>query len=169
VLSPGDDGDVSQSNNSSAESFAGNANFTHQTIEQSQPGTGGCCREPVVLSKLPPCCDGKSTGIQAAGQDAFNKQDANSSATSEQFMPQNQNDSLRVKDGLFKKRPPKECGCEPSVPKDDTSPTLMPVPADDSGGNVSQQNNSQARSKALNLNGLWQTLFQSPGREVIVI
>jgi hypothetical protein len=196
VLSPGDDGDVSQSNNSSAESFAGNANFTHQTIEQSQPGTGGCCREPVVLSKLPPCCDGHSTGIQAAGQDAFNKQDATSTADSWQFMPQNQNDSLRVKDGLFKKRPPKcgcepsppkQCGCEPygtprrdpyggsapsdpyggSAPKD--QPTLMPAPPDDSGGNVSQENNSYAKSKALNLNGLWQTLFQTPGREVVVI
>jgi hypothetical protein len=176
VLSPGDDGDVSQSNNSSAESFAGNANFTHQAIEQSQPGTGCGCREPVVLSKLPPCCDGQSpccdrhsTGIQAAGQDAFNKQNATSTADSWQFMPQNQNDSLRVKGGLYGKRPPKGCGCEPSVPRDDTSPTLMPVPADDSGGNVSQQNNSQAKSKALNLNGLWQTLFQTPGREVVVI
>lgn len=190
VLSPGDDGDVSQSNNSSAESFAGNANFTHQTIEQSQPGTRGCCEGPIVLSRTPCCPSGHSLGIQAAGQDAFNKQDATSSATSEQFMPQNQNDSLRLKDGLFGKRHPRDCGCAPSVPKgcgcqprtpkesccdpqdptgnpygsgakDDTS--LMPVPADDSGGNVSQQNNSQARSKAMNLNGLWQDLSQSQG------
>ena len=158
VLSPGDNGDVSQSNNSSAESFAGNANFTHQTIEQSQPGTGGCCEGPIVLSRTPCCQSGHSLGIQAAGQQAFNQQGATSTATSEQFMPQNFNKSLRIKDG---KRPAKECGCAPpppkgcgcqprtpkesccdpqdpkgnpygSAPKHDTS--LMPVPADDSAG-----------------------------------
>jgi hypothetical protein len=152
VLSPGDNGSVDQSNNSDARSFAGNANKTMQATEQSQPTPFG--GGPVVLSRMCGCL-GHSTGIQAAGQDALNLQDANSSATSKQFMPQNVNKSLRVKSGFDPYKSPSR-----------------DVPADGSAGDVSQENNSYASSKALNLNGLWQGLMQTQdpsGGEVITI
>lgn len=151
VLSPGSDGSVDQENNSDAESFAGNLNLTKQHIDQSGPASSGCGCEPVVLSRGL-CCPGSSTGIQAAGQDAWNQQDAMSSAESKQIKPQNVNKSLRLKDGFVPKGPPM---------KDGHSDGLLPP--SDSSGDVSQQNNSQARSKALNLNGLFQFLSQSQG------
>jgi hypothetical protein len=81
VLSPGDDGNVSQSNESKAKSGAANANELDQSISQAQAGDG--CR-----------CD--STSIQAAGQAAFSKQDADSDAESKQVKPENKNLSVRV-------------------------------------------------------------------------
>ena len=100
-------------------------------------------------------CAGQSTGIQAAGQDAANLQDAMSSAKSKQFMPQNVNKSLRLKSGFDRHKSPSR-----------------DMPADGSAGDVSQENNSSAASKALNLNGLWQGLMQTQdpsGGEVIII
>jgi hypothetical protein len=41
VLSPGNDGDVTQSNRSGAISFAGNSNDTTQSASQTQSGGGG--------------------------------------------------------------------------------------------------------------------------------
>jgi hypothetical protein len=193
VLSPGSDGDVSQSNNSTAQSFAGNANLTKQKIEQTQSGSSGGEMLVPLLSKL--CgCSGHSTGIQAAAQQALNVQGAFSNAESKQIHPQNVNKSLRLKDGV-EKRPPKDCGCK-QPPKRDGSydpssgggnygspgegdpygssnedPSYGSSkedpsykPApDDSGGNVTQSNNSEALSKALNLNALGQFLRQSQG------
>ena len=40
VLSPGDNGSVTQSNESAAQSFAGNHNATEQDVDQSQAGSG---------------------------------------------------------------------------------------------------------------------------------
>lgn len=156
VLSPGKDGSVDQSNNSAAESFAGNLNLTKQGIQQTQPAASGCGCGPVILTRGL-CCPGSSTGIQAAGQDAWNQQDAMSSADSKQINPQNVNKSLRLKDGFV---PGKQ-------PTDDPSA----APLSDSSGDVTQQNNSQARSKALNVNGLWQFVMQSQdsGGDVITI
>jgi hypothetical protein len=151
VLSPGSNGSVDQENNSDAESFAGNLNLTKQHIDQSGPASSGCGCGPVVLSRGL-CCPGSSTGIQAAGQDAWNQQDAMSSAESKQIKPQNVNKSLRLKDGLVSKQPPMKDGNSDGS----TSPS-------DSSGDVTQQNNSQAMSKALNLNGLFQFLSQSQG------
>jgi hypothetical protein len=134
VLSEGDNGSVDQSNNSDAKSFAGNLNLTMQSIKQSQAGTSGsCCVVVPVRDSVPldPCgCSGKSTGIQAGGQDAFNKQDAMSFAGSEQIAPQNDNEPIRLKH------------------------------SDGSNGDVSQENNSSAESKSLNLNKLLQFLQQ---------
>ena len=62
VLSPGDDGDVSQENNSYADATAKNDNDTDQTIDQTQRSHGCGCKA--------------SDLIQAAGQSAFNWQDA---------------------------------------------------------------------------------------------
>ncbi len=118
VLSPGDDGDVDQSNSSKAKSEALNANELSQEIDQEQ-GKG----------KDRDHCGCDSTGIQAAGQEAYNKQKADSSATSTQIEPKNQNISVRV---------------------------LSPG----DNGSVSQSNESVALSKALNKNETSQALEQ---------
>ena len=140
VLSPGDNGSVSQSNNSSAESKAKNSNELDQTLSQEQSG-GGCC-EP----KKPPmktengygserghggayCCRG-GTGIQAGGQEAYNKQYAASNAESKQIKPSNTNISVRV---------------------------LSPG----NDGDVEQSNSSSAESTAKNENDTTQAIGQS--------
>jgi hypothetical protein len=84
VLSPGDDGKVTQSNESEALSKAFNSNDTDQTIEQEQGGSGCGCKAD-------------SVGIQAAGQKALNLQKAESSAESKQIKPENKSLSVRFK------------------------------------------------------------------------
>jgi hypothetical protein len=80
VLSPGDDGSVSQSNDSSAAALAANANKTAQTAAQSAGGGGG----------------GGGGGSQAVGQAAKNDQKADADATSVQDHPSNVNAPTRV-------------------------------------------------------------------------
>ncbi len=80
VLSPGDDGSVTQSNDSTALSLAANLNKTGQAIHQNQAG-GGLYPAPLV---------------QAAGQDASNDQDATAAATSTQSYASNTNVPVRV-------------------------------------------------------------------------
>jgi hypothetical protein len=75
VLSPGNDGAVTQSNTSDATSAAANANAALQAAQQAAPAAGG---------------------TQAVGQTAANEQAANSDATSAQIKPTNQNISVRV-------------------------------------------------------------------------
>jgi hypothetical protein len=72
IMSPGDDGSVTQTNDSSAKSAAGNKNSTTQSATQS----GG--------------------GVQTAKQDAANKQSADSSASSKQDHPSNVNIPVRI-------------------------------------------------------------------------
>jgi hypothetical protein len=72
IMSPGDDGSVTQTNDSSAKSAAGNKNSTTQNATQS----GG--------------------GVQTAKQDADNKQSADSSASSTQDHPSNVNIPVRI-------------------------------------------------------------------------
>ena len=72
IMSPGDDGSVTQTNDSSAKSAAGNKNSTTQSTDQS----GG--------------------GVQTAQQDAGNKQSADSSASSTQDHPSNVNIPVRI-------------------------------------------------------------------------
>ena len=90
VLSPGNDGSVSQTNASQADALAGNANKTTQDASQnqgaSQPLSGDRCQ----------CGGGDSTGIQAVGQDASNRQSADASASSTQIHPSNVNTPVRV-------------------------------------------------------------------------
>jgi hypothetical protein len=159
VLSPGNDGDVNQSNNSEAKSFAGNANGTLQKTDQAQGGSGSGTSPARVIStdgKGDPCgCDSGSKGIQAAGQDAWNKQNAKSDATSKQIKPENQNDPVRVLSGEGKS--PKDgkgdsCSCD-AVPKDD-------VGSSGDNGSVDQSNNSSAKSFAGNLNFTKQDINQ---------
>ncbi len=80
VLSPGNDGSVEQSNDSTALSLAANLNKTDQSIGQHQAGLA-----PAVAAL-----------VQAAGQDASNKQDAGATATSTQSHASNTNAPVRV-------------------------------------------------------------------------
>ena len=158
VLSPGNDGNVSQENNSEAKSFAGNENGTLQKTDQGQGGSGKVITPARGLStdgKGNPCgCDSGSKGIQAAGQDAGNKQDAKSEATSKQIKPENQNDPVRVLSGSGK--PSKDgkgdsCGCNSRTAPDTGS---------GDNGSVDQSNNSSAHSFAGNLNFMKQDIQQ---------
>ncbi len=80
IGSPGDDGAVTQTNSSTAESVAANLNKTKQTSTQQQSG-GACCA---------------GGGTQVAGQAASNTQDANSTASSTQKGASNVNTPVRI-------------------------------------------------------------------------
>jgi hypothetical protein len=131
VLSPGDNGSVTQSNESKAKSFAGNKNTLTQDVTQDQSGSG-CCPAPSKSSKdhSDPCDCQSGVGIQAAGQEAYNKQKAESKAESKQVKPTNKSISVRVLS-----------------------------PGDD--GDVSQTNSSTALSGAFNKNDTTQSIDQS--------
>jgi hypothetical protein len=86
IHSPGDDGDVEQSNNSVAGSAAGNLAETSQGVEQQQGGA--------EAAKKSRCCDG--SGVQAVGQEAKTGQKAESEAKSVQEYASNENIPVRV-------------------------------------------------------------------------
>jgi hypothetical protein len=115
VLSPGNSGEVEQSNDSAAESAAVNANKTVQKAAQDQggglpvhdgapsPHGDGAPRDaapsPPGDEASPPCgCDSRqpATGIQAIGQEAKSEQDAESDAESKQVGAKNVNAPVRV-------------------------------------------------------------------------
>ena len=79
VLSPGDNGSVTQSNSTTAAAVAANANKTDQTVDQSQTGGGY-----------------GSDSTQIAGQEARNAQKADADATAKQFGAKNDALSIRV-------------------------------------------------------------------------
>lgn len=79
VLSPGNDGDVSQSNSATAVGIAGNLNLTGQSIDQQQTGSGY-----------------GSDQTQVAGQEASSHQSADAGALAVQLKPSNTNQSIRV-------------------------------------------------------------------------
>ncbi len=74
VLSPGDDGPVTQTNTATSTAMAGNENLTKQDAEQEQAGSG----------------------FQAIGQSAENDQTATALAKTVQEKPSNTNISVRV-------------------------------------------------------------------------
>jgi hypothetical protein len=134
VLSEGNNGSVDQSNESKAKSFAGNKNTLTQDVTQDQSGSA-CCPHPGdgmdgYGDKKDPCGCQSGVGIQAGGQEAYNKQKATSNAESKQIKPTNQNISVRVLS-----------------------------PGDD--GDVSQTNSSTALSGAFNKNDTSQSIDQS--------
>jgi hypothetical protein len=180
IMSPGDDGSVTQTNDSSAASAAGNRNTTGQSAGES----GG--------------------GVQHVGQKASNDQDASSEATSEQKHPSNVNVPVRIyspgDDGSVtqvnsssaksaagnanatKQESAQDSGGGPSVQNAeqrasndqsaDSSATSKQVgasnvnvpvriysPGDD--GSVTQVNSSSAKSAAGNLNAADQSAEQS--------
>ena len=79
VLSPGNGGDVSQSNTASSNATAGNANLTGQSAGQTQNGSCGC-----------------AGGTQAIGQDAGNSQSAQALSYATQSGASNTNIPVRV-------------------------------------------------------------------------
>jgi hypothetical protein len=81
IGSKGDNGSVSQSNNSVALSFAGNAAKTTQAVEQAQGGGCGCHG---------------GDAVQAVGQKAITGQFADSDATSIQKGAKNSNTPVRI-------------------------------------------------------------------------
>jgi hypothetical protein len=92
VLSPGDDGDVTQSNDATAVGIAANANETDQSIDQSQ---GGGSSEPAKEDGKSSYPSGSSYA-QIAGQEAGNDQWADADATAVQVKPSNTASSIRV-------------------------------------------------------------------------
>jgi hypothetical protein len=133
VLSPGDDGDVTQSNAATAVGIAANLNWTDQSIDQTQ---GGSYESPCVRCEYPDAKSGYdksgkgSDYTQVAGQEASNHQDADADATAVQYKPSNTNQSIRVLS-----------------------------PGDD--GDVSQSNSTTAVAAALNFNKTDQSIDQS--------
>jgi hypothetical protein len=98
VFSPGDDGDVSQSNTVSSKAKADNDNDTDQDIDQSQGGSSGKGSKDSKDGH-----DGKSdcgcssgTGIQTADQSAFNGQLAVAKSEAVQKDAKNVNLPIRV-------------------------------------------------------------------------
>ena len=83
VLSPGDDGNVSQSNTASSDATAANVNGTKQEAGQNQAGSSDSCG-----------CGG--AGTQAIGQSATNHQGALAGSLTEQKGASNENIAVRV-------------------------------------------------------------------------
>ena len=79
VLSPGDNGDVSQSNTVSSNATAANANVTGQSADQTQSGSCGC-----------------TGGTQATGQEADSSQAATALSYAKQSGASNTNIPVRV-------------------------------------------------------------------------
>jgi hypothetical protein len=83
IYSPGNGGDVKQSNNSLAGSIAANGAKTDQSADQSQGDSCGCHGSG-------------GDAVQAVGQKALTLQGAKSDATSEQDHPSNDNIPVRI-------------------------------------------------------------------------
>src|SRR5829696_2944972 len=80
VLSPGGDGDVTQSNTVASNATAANANITGQSADQTQSGSCGC----------------SGSGTQATGQEAKSDQSAAAASYAEQSGASNTNIPVRV-------------------------------------------------------------------------
>ena len=132
VLSPGDDGDVTQSNNATALAAALNLNDTEQTIDQQQTGSGH-----------------GSDYLQIAGQGAWSGQHADADAKAIQLGAKNEYTPVRVgsPNGKDKKHG-----------KDEHGKDAKKAPH---GGSVEQSNSVGAFGLALNLNKTYQPLEQS--------
>ena len=140
VLSPGNDGDVSQSNNATAVGIAANGNETDQSIDQSQGGHSSApsdARKPDAKSgkldeKSGYGSDKGSDYTQVAGQEASNKQDA-------------------------------ERGCDGGAGEASNSNQSIRVLSPGNDGDVSQSNNATAVGIAANGNETDQSIDQSQG------
>jgi hypothetical protein len=95
VLSPGDDGDVTQSNNATALAAALNGNKTDQSIDQSQGGAP-MAAAPSTDAQRETAPSYGSDATQIAGQSADNKQWADADAEAVQVKPTNTATSIRV-------------------------------------------------------------------------
>ena len=82
VLSPGDDGSVTQGNSVGSQATSGNTATTGQTATQDQ--SSACS------------CSGSGSGIQTATQSAGTGQESGAASTATQVDPSNTNVSIRV-------------------------------------------------------------------------
>src|SRR5207248_2358068 len=85
VLSPGNDGNVTQSNEVSSTAKASNSNSTDQSSDQDPTGNGGSCG-----------CGSAPLGIQVAKQQASNDQAAAALSAASQTGAKNENMPVRV-------------------------------------------------------------------------
>jgi hypothetical protein len=90
IMSPGDDGSVTQVNSSSATSAAGNRNATTQRAQQS---AGDSSPEKIAARS---CCQPGGVTVQGVGQSASNDQTASSSADSTQVGASNVEAPVRI-------------------------------------------------------------------------
>ncbi|MEA2358019.1 MAG: hypothetical protein QOI62_1279 [Solirubrobacteraceae bacterium] len=90
IMSPGDDGSVTQVNSSSATSAAGNRNATTQRAQQS---AGDSSPEKIAARS---CCQPGGVTVQGVGQSASNDQAASSSADSTQVGASNVAAPVRI-------------------------------------------------------------------------
>ena len=138
VLSPGNDGSTSQSNEATSNATAANVNGTAQTAGQTQGGQTpvrgacGCGSTPTRVITPDPCAC-STGGTQAIGQSADNAQEANAASLTDQEGASNENISVRV---------------------------LSPG----NNGSVSQSNVASSNAAAGNLNGTAQSANAEPGR-----
>src|SRR5918996_2092999 len=161
VLSPGDDGDVSQTNEATSDATAGNLNVTKQDADQAQSGDCKCGND----------------GTQVIGQEADSDQKAAALAATKQEKPSNKNISVRVlspgDDGRCKGEGRQLIGQSAknerdAVPlsatiKEKPSNTNTPIRVLSKGddGDVEQENEATSNAEAVNLNGTTQTATQS--------
>ena len=183
VLSPGDNGNVSQSNSVESDATAANANLTGQSAEQDAAGGGG---------------------TQAIGQEAKSEQDAAAASAAEQKGAENTNISVRVlskgDDGNVRQSNSVDSSAKAAnvnltgqdadqtggsgtqaigqEAKSDQSATALSVAKQDGAtnrnipvrvlsrgdnGSVSQSNSVDSDAKAVNLNALKQDADQDQG------
>ena len=97
VLSPGNDGSVTQSNEATSDATAGNLNGTTQDAKQDLrggPSHCGCGSQAGILTNS--VCGCPVAGPQIVGQSADNAQEAKAIAVTEQSGASNENISVRV-------------------------------------------------------------------------
>jgi hypothetical protein len=153
VLSPGDDGDVTQSNDATAFGIAANGNETDQSIDQSQYGKdyGSDKRDKGHGSEY----------LQIAGQGAWSGQHADANATAFQWGAKNEYTPVRVGSPDRKDRGKDEHGKKDgkdSYGKKDGKDSHGKK--GDKGGSVEQTNSVGALAAALNLTATGQALEQ---------
>ena len=130
VLSPGDDGDVEQSNSVDSEANAENSNDSDQSIDQDQSAGTQDMRK---------CC-ASGLGIQVAGQESKSEQSALVA-------------SFAIQKGDHRS----ECGC-PSGASNVYDPVRVKSPG--KGGSVEQSNSVDSDANSLNSNESEQSVDQ---------
>jgi hypothetical protein len=103
VLSPGDNGAVTQSNAVDSTADSTNTNTTDQTGDQTQTGGSGCGCTPAPLTPsgqstatTPASSGGSGGGVQSSDQSAQNAQLAGAASSADQVDPTNSNLGVRV-------------------------------------------------------------------------
>ena len=137
VLSPGNNGAVTQSNTAGSDADSTNTNTTTQSSDQTQAGSScGCAAAPSAVAPdqstdVAPATSGGSGAIQSTDQSAGNAQLAGAASSATQVDPKNTNIDVRV---------------------------LSPG----NDGSVSQSNSVKSDADASNHNSTSQTAMQDP-------